>query len=69
MQVYATFEEHLSLSRLRFSWEQVVPASGFPGVPMGNRADAYEGGFRLYHIEHAAAPTTWTQSTSQLQFR
>jgi hypothetical protein len=56
IQVYASFEDHLHRHELRFVFDPVEPLTGFPGAPMGNKAAVYEGGFRLYHIDHAASP-------------
>lgn len=69
LQVYDCFEEHLGLFGLRFARQAVQPATGFPGAPIGNRADVYEGGFRLYRIEHRSAPSSrWPQGVLALGF-
>ena len=51
-QVYESFEWHLKLLQLQFTWQPVHPVLGFPGAPIGNKADAYEAGFRHYVIQH-----------------
>ena len=51
-QVYESFEWHLKLLQLQFTWQPVYPVMGFSGAPIGNKADAYEAGFRHYVIQH-----------------
>jgi hypothetical protein len=64
MQIFEEFERRLKSDGMEFEKGSISPVANVPGVPIANRADEYEAGYRLYVVRYGDAANAGAASFS-----